>query len=119
MNKYTGNLLAQIELSSILSNAVIKLNEWSHIAFVLSGTTSFLYVNGVQVSIGSLSVPSMLSTTNNYMGKSNSLSHSNANAVYDELKIYERALQPNDVLSDYMISSNNGLFNFIKLFSNI
>ncbi len=113
INLHTGNLLAKINLSSMLSNQVIQLNKWSHVALVLSGTTSFVYVNGVQVSVGSLNTPLAISTTDNYIGKSNTLSDSNANAVYDELKIYERALKPNDILIDYLMSSNNGLFHLI------
>jgi hypothetical protein len=99
---FCGSLQTLIETSS-----VIKLNEWYFVSFVLSGTTGFIYVNGNQVGSGTLNVPNNITRTSNYIGKSNWLDQ-NADAIYDEFKIYEGALSSSDILNEYQISSNNG-----------
>ena len=90
----------------IKSTSKINLNKWYFISFVLSGTTGFIYVNGNQVANGTLNVPNNITRTTNYIGKSN------LNAIYDELKIYQVALSPDDIMNEYQINANNGKLNF-------
>jgi hypothetical protein len=87
---------------------IINLNQWYFISFVLNGTTGYIYVNGKQVVIGPLQIPNNEIRTNNYIGKSNSVHDSNADAIYDEIKIFKGALSSNDILNEYKNSSNNG-----------
>ena len=100
---YKGSLPKFIDTSSI-----INLNKWYFISFVLSGTTGYIYVNGSQVGTGTLNVPNNIIRTANYIGKSNNPSDSNADAVYDEFKIYQRALSSVEIMNEYKINSNNG-----------
>jgi hypothetical protein len=94
--------------SSIQTSSVINLNEWYFISFVLSGTTGFIYVNGTQVTNGTLQIPNNIIRTSNYIGKSNWASNSNADAIYDEFKIYVGALSSKEIRNEYEISSNIG-----------
>jgi hypothetical protein len=93
--------------SSIRTSPIINLNEWYFISFVLSGTTGFIYVNCTQVTNGTLQIPNNIIRRNNYIGKSN-FGDPNADAIYDEFKIYEGALSPDDLMNEYQISLNNG-----------
>jgi hypothetical protein len=99
---------------AIQTSSTINLNEWYFISFVLSGTTGFIYLNGNQVGTNTLYVPNNIIRTNNYIGKSNWV-NANADAVYDEFKIYQVALVPNDIMNEYQISSNNRKLNIILL----
>jgi hypothetical protein len=92
----------------ILTSPVISLNEWYFISFVLSRTTGYIYVNGNQAGTGTLFIPNSIIRTNNYIGKSNWATDSNADAIYDEIKIYQVALTSSQIMNEYMISSNNG-----------
>jgi hypothetical protein len=93
---------------TLIQSSSISLNEWYFISFVLSGTTGFIYVNGSQIVTGTLYVPNNITRTSNYIGKSNWPSDLNADAIYDELKIYQVALSPDDIMNEYQISVNNG-----------
>jgi len=94
--------------SIIQTSSVINLNEWYFISFVLSGTTGFIYVNGNQVVTGKLQIPNNIIRKSNYIGKSNWASDLNADAIYDEFKIYQVALSSIDIMNEYQISSNIG-----------
>lgn len=90
--------------SNIFQSVSLSLNQWYHMAMVLSGTTGYLYVNGVQVSTGILNLVKNVTRLNNYVGKSNWASVANTNAVYDDLKIYRGAMTASAVLADYASS---------------
>jgi len=107
---FTGSSLLLIRALSIMS-----LNEWHFISFVLSGTTGYIYVNGSQVETGTLYVPKNIQRTRNYIGKSN-WEDPNADAIYDELKIYQGALSSSDIMNEYQNSSNNSKLNLFKIF---
>jgi hypothetical protein len=83
-------------------------NKWYFISFVLSGTTGFVYVNGNQLGTGTLHVPNNIIRTSNFIGKSNWVTQLNADAIYDEFKIYQGALSSNKIMNEYQNSSNNG-----------
>ena len=86
----------------------IQLNQWYHVAFVLRNTNGYIYVNGIQVGTGSLFEPSNVTRMSNYIGKSN-WGDPNANAIYDDLKIYNGAMSAAEILNDYTTSSSNGI----------
>ncbi len=44
-----------IDILDISSTATVSANTWSHVAFVLSGTSATIYLNGVSVATGTLS----------------------------------------------------------------
>ena len=43
-------------LSEFVTSPIINLNEWYFVAFVLSGSTDYIYVNGNQVTTGNLHI---------------------------------------------------------------
>ncbi len=94
---------------NILTPSMINLNQWYFISFVLSGTTGYIYVNGNQVVTGPLHIPTNIIRTNNYIGKSNWASDSNADAIYDEIKIYNQALTSIQISNQYSVSWNYGI----------
>jgi hypothetical protein len=87
---------------------IINLNEWYFIAFVLKDSTGSIYVNGNQVAIGTLLIPISVIRKSNYIGKNNWQGYPNADAIYDEIKIYQIALTSSQIMNEYLISSNNG-----------
>jgi hypothetical protein len=111
-----GNIYNKNITSSIITqSSIINLNEWYFISFVLSGTTGYIYLNGGQVATGTLNVPNNIIRRSNYIGKSN-WGNQNADAVYDEIKIYQVALSSNDIMKEYRNSSNNSKLNFVFIF---
>ena len=90
--------------SGIATNSFIELNKWYHVTVTLNGTTGRIYVNGSLVVTGQLKAPRNVLRTENRIGNVNAL------AVYDDLKIYQRAMSPEQVLYDYIVSSNNGIY---------
>jgi hypothetical protein len=94
-------------ISLFVASAIINLNEWYFVAFVLNGTTGYIYVNSDQVTTGTLYVPINIIRKNNYIGKSN-WNEPNADAIYDELKIYQEAFSSADILNEYKKNSKNG-----------
>jgi hypothetical protein len=83
---------------------IIELNKWYFISLVLNGKKGYIYVDGNLFASGPLLRPNDVLRKNNYIGKSNWPSDSNADAIYDEIKIYKGALSPNSIISSYYSS---------------
>lgn len=99
---YNYSTYKAIQTTSIM----IDLNKWYFLSFVLSGTKGYVYVNGNEISNGTLFVPNNLNRTRNYFGKSNDDNIPYADAIYDEIKIYQIALSSSQIRNEYQISSN-------------
>ena len=85
------------------------LDQWYHVAVVLRGTQVYWYYNGSLIGTSiTYYTPNNLIRTSNYIGKSNWPTIPNANAIYDEIKIYQGAMTQTQILQDYTNSSNNG-----------
>jgi hypothetical protein len=112
-----GNICKGTTDAYIWTSSIINLNQWYFISFVLSGTTGYIYINGNKVKTSTLNVPNNIIRTLNYIGKSNWAAYGdpNADAIYDEVKIYQGSLSSADILNEYQISSNNGILNFFFL----
>jgi autotransporter-associated beta strand protein len=80
-------------------NYAIPLNDWTHLAVTQSGNTCTIYINGVAVNSGAITIkPSNLgSTTQNYVGKSQWPADALYNGIIDELKVYNRALSKTEL----------------------
>jgi hypothetical protein len=61
---------------------------------------------------GELIVPNNVTRDSSFVGKSNWAQDKNANAIYDEIKIFDRALNSFEILEDARI--NNIIFNLAK-----
>jgi hypothetical protein len=104
-----GEIYSGLSVSSLDSNLRMNLSQWYFVTFVLNGTTGYIYLNGNKIEISNqLLVSNNITRTINYIGKSNS-EDTNADAIYDDIKIFKRALSSNEILNEYTISSNNGI----------
>src|SRR5258705_2226258 len=73
------------------ANTQLPLNQWAHLAATLNGTTGTIYINGVNVGSGALNLPPNVVRTNNYIGRSNYAVDGYANALFDEIRIWNVA----------------------------
>ena len=103
-----GQTLQGSNSKTITSSRIIDLNQWYFVSYVLDGTTAYIYVNGNQFVTGQLYIPNNVVRTSNYIGKCNWNGYPNADAIYDEIKIYQVALSPVDIINMYQNSSNYG-----------
>ena len=95
--------------TSATTPGFINLNQWFHVATVLRNTSLTLYGNGVPLISNPSNVPQNVTRFNNFIGRNNYGNPSNA--VYDDLKIFNRALSSYEILNDYKQSSRL-IFNF-------
>ena len=85
-------------INHLKSSITINTSQWYHVAFMFKGTTASVYVNGVLADQRTQSVPVSVMTTSNFVGKSNWPADKMANAIYDELRIYNRALDVSEII---------------------
>jgi hypothetical protein len=107
----TSSQMFGFTVSYFTTQPIINLNQWYFVAFVFSGTTSYIYVNGSQIANGTLQAPNNTIRTSNYIGKSNWKTDSNADAIYDDMKIYQGALSSVAIMNEYDTQSNQGTYN--------
>ena len=92
---------------------VLPLDQWVNITISQQGTTFKFYVNGVlQYSDNNATIkPSDLGiTTNNYLGKSQYSTDPYSDHIYDDFKIYNRALSDAEI-ANAMKTGQTVLFN--------
>src|SRR3954468_7304932 len=53
---------------TVQSTSQLPLNQWTHLAATLNGTTGTIYINGNVVGSGTLNIPPNVVRTNNYLG---------------------------------------------------
>ena len=83
--------------NNLKSSITINTSQWYHVAFMFKGTTASVYINGVLADQRTQPVPVNVMRTSNYVGKS-LWADPLANAIYDELRIYNRALDVVEII---------------------
>src|SRR5262249_42160669 len=63
------------------SSQQLPLNQWTHLAATLNGSTATIFLNGNPVGSGTVLVPNNVVRTNNYIGRSNFAGDAYANAT--------------------------------------
>lgn len=90
---------------------------WKHVAFTLSGSTAYLYEDGIQVGTktGVTINPSQIgngTTTANYIGRSVYNADKYFNGKMKDFRIYDRALNPSEIS---MLSGNTAAITAVAL----
>jgi hypothetical protein len=90
---------------NVVSNTALSIGVWAHIAVVVINGSQTLYFNGVKS--GSASNPALLDTSTQHLliGKNNG-SNDFFNGSIDEVKIWNRALSPNEIKASYNVGLN-------------
>jgi len=92
------------------SSTPLNLEQWTHVAAVLNGGKAKLYFNGIQVATGSQYLPRNVTRSNNFIGKGNFPGDECADATYDEIKVFDKALDEYEIKDEADI--DEGLNNF-------
>ncbi len=80
----------------------LNVNKWQHLALVLDVSVAYIYIDGIQkASRSSLSLPKNEVRSKCFIGKSNWYMNDDlANADFDEIKIFNRALTQQEIISE-------------------
>ena len=95
----------------------LPLNQWTHLACVLSGTTGTIYVNGSAVASGLMNRPRAISRAGCYLGRSNWARDSYANANFDEVRIWNvarTAAQIQEAMRRQLFGNESGLIDYYR-----
>jgi hypothetical protein len=80
---------------------LIYPDRWHHIAFVLDNQNAYIYIDGVQTGFqSSFIIPQNLVRQKCFIGKSNWATDGLANADFDEIKFFNRALTNQEIISE-------------------
>ena len=78
-------------------NRPFNFLNWTHIASTYDGNLLKLYMNGLSVCQITSGWPLNVTRMSNYIGKSYYPTNSYANATYDEIRLYNRALNQSEI----------------------
>lgn len=96
--------------TQITTTKALSTSQWVHLALVQKGTLGILYVNGEEVGRNATlnyNPTSLGNTTTNYFGKSQYSSDPYLKARLDEIRIYDTALEPQQISILYKAEPQN------------
>lgn len=96
-NPFTTVYRGAIITEDIGGSQKLPLNEWVYLVATLQGETATLYLNGNSIASARSQIPLGIVRYNNYIGKSNWASDQQPEMSIKSLKIYNRALSPEEV----------------------
>ena len=99
LNSYFSIFSGSSSLNALGCSSSLVLNEWVHLAVTFNGSIASFYYNGILAGSLLQLQPRSLVRNMNYIGKSNWAGDGLADAIYDELRIYNRALTQNEIKS--------------------
>ncbi|HSA03058.1 MAG TPA: FG-GAP-like repeat-containing protein, partial [Candidatus Paceibacterota bacterium] len=92
---YGGQPIFQVYQGSVCKTSLrmtaIPLLQWVHLAVTLKSGTATLYVNGVPMASSPSVAPNTVNRTSNFIGRSNWTADQYANALFDDLRIWNVA----------------------------
>ena len=91
------------DAGEIISNAVIPIGQWTHLVAIYDGAHRYLYINGELDNSDNYSTNAVANASPVRIGARTDGFYTNA--TIDTVRIYNRALTPSEVLSNY----NSGL----------
>lgn len=93
----SGNPTLNLQGTSGITN-----NQYAHYTFTINGTTAIIYKNGVPlVSTNSSALPTNVTRTNTWIGRSNWSGDSYFGGSIDIMRLYNKALSSEEVLQNY------------------
>ena len=90
----------------LTSNIPLRLNTWTHLVHTYAGGGCRVYLNGTLANSGPCVAPSSVNRLYCYVGKSNWATDPYLNAYLDDLRIYNRSLNSNEVNQLLAFSEN-------------
>ena len=96
----SNKLFFQIGQKYLEGSKILEINVWHHVTFVLNGTLGLLYINGTLDSKGQVDVASNVTRNNCYLGRS-LWNNPNVNADFDDIKIFKKALDLEQIISEF------------------
>jgi hypothetical protein len=106
-----------VEGAQFQASQTLALNQWSHIAATLNGTTATIYINGVAAGTSSFSTPVNITRNNCYIGKSNWGGDPTANAIFDELRIWNTAKTQSEIQSSMNVELAGNEANLVAYYN--
>jgi hypothetical protein len=90
----------------------LELNRWHHLAAVLRNHLMRIYINGSLIGSPFKIIPKSLLLPTNFIGKSDWSKDIPTNAVYSDIKLYNKALSAFQIINEYSDNvSTPGKFN--------
>ncbi len=85
---------------TVTSQYLLPRQRWVHVAVTLNGTVGRLYLDGFVVGeYNGMKVPRSVVRNQNYLGQSSFLGHQNANAMIDEVRIWNIGRSRDEIAS--------------------
>ncbi len=99
------------------SSSPLNLDEWTHVAACFCGGLARLYYNGVLVASGTQYSPRNIIRNNNFIGKGSFDGDQNANAIFDDIKIFDECLNDYEIRDEVnkRIRINNIILHFLLI----
>ena len=89
------------QAENIVSNTTVTLSIWQHVAWVLRGNTVSLYLNGNLVARKNATILPRNVLRSGWVGGSYNNLASPANADLDDIKLFNIALNDNEIKNEY------------------
>lgn len=78
-------------------SGLYELNTWIHLCVTFANGNGNIYFNGFLNTSGTTFIPNNVNRDMNFIGKNNIPNYSLLNAIIDDLRIYNRVLESNEI----------------------
>jgi hypothetical protein len=93
-----SNINCKLIGSPLPSPFSLRTNEWQHLGLSLSGSTGYLYINGKLVNTSpDIPTPRAVFREGCYFGKSNYQGQQSVDAVFDDIKIFNKSFNQEEI----------------------